>query len=91
MAESADPILAASSDRLCLFPLRYPDLWDMYKRASAAVWFSEEVDLAVWPSQGMRSLGSVRISGSLCSGLFRPAALVGLARPAQDRPFLDRG
>lgn len=46
MAESTDPILAASSDRLCLFPLRYPDLWDMYKRASAAVWFSEEIDLA---------------------------------------------
>ena len=46
MAEGDDPILAASSDRLCLFPLRYPDLWDMYKRASASVWFSEEISLA---------------------------------------------
>ena len=45
MAES-DPILAPSSARLQLFPIKYPDLWQMYKNAEASFWTSEELILA---------------------------------------------
>ena len=42
----ADPILTPSTGRFCLFPIRYPDLWDMYKTAEAATWTAGEIDLA---------------------------------------------
>ena len=41
-----DPILVPSHDRFCTFPIRYRDLWDMYKKAEASFWTVEEVDLA---------------------------------------------
>ena len=43
---SLDPILDPSSDRLQLFPIRYPDLWQAYKNTVASFWTVEEVDLS---------------------------------------------
>ena len=41
-----DPILTPAPGRDCLYPLRYPDLWKLYKDASSGVWFAEEIDLS---------------------------------------------
>jgi len=32
--------------RFVLFPIKYSDVWDMYKKAQASFWSTEEVDLA---------------------------------------------
>ena len=41
-----DPILAPSTSRFTTFPIRYPDLWALYKKAVASFWTVEEIDLA---------------------------------------------
>ena len=39
-------ILQENRDRFVLFPLKYNDIWDMYKTAEHAFWTAEEIDLA---------------------------------------------
>jgi ribonucleotide reductase beta subunit family protein with ferritin-like domain len=41
-----DPILAQSTARFTTFPIRYPDLWSLYKKAVGSFWTVEEIDLA---------------------------------------------
>jgi ribonucleotide reductase beta subunit family protein with ferritin-like domain len=41
-----DPILAPSPSRFTTFPIRYPDLWALYKKAIGSFWTVEEIDLA---------------------------------------------
>ncbi len=41
-----EPILAPSSSRFTTFPIRYPDLWALYKKAIGSFWTVEEIDLA---------------------------------------------
>ena len=31
--------------RFVLFPIKYPDIWEMYKKAEASFWTAEEIDL----------------------------------------------
>ena len=40
-----DPILATSTARYTTFPIRYPELWALYKKAIASFWTVEEIDL----------------------------------------------
>jgi len=40
-----EPILKQTNDRFVLFPIKYPDIWDMYKKAMASFWTAEEIDL----------------------------------------------
>jgi len=40
-----DPILAPSTARFTTFPIRYTDLWALYKKAIASFWTVEEIDL----------------------------------------------
>jgi ribonucleotide reductase beta subunit family protein with ferritin-like domain len=42
----ADPILTPSTARFTTFPIRYPDLWALYKKAIGSFWTVEEIDLA---------------------------------------------
>jgi ribonucleotide reductase beta subunit family protein with ferritin-like domain len=42
----AEPILAPTTSRFTTFPIRYHDLWDLYKRGIESNWTVEEVDLA---------------------------------------------
>lgn len=44
--EALEPLLAESSDRFCMFPVRYQEIWKMYKMAEASFWTAEEVDLS---------------------------------------------
>ena len=41
-----EPILQPSTDRFVLSSIRYPDIWQMYKRAEACFWTAEEFDAA---------------------------------------------
>ena len=41
-----EPILRQSSDRYTLFPIKYPDVYEMYKRHVDSFWRAEEVDLS---------------------------------------------
>jgi ribonucleotide reductase beta subunit family protein with ferritin-like domain len=45
-SELEDPILTPSTSRFTTFPIRYPDLWALYKKAIASFWTVEEIDLA---------------------------------------------
>ncbi len=40
-----EPLLDESNDRFVLFPLKYNDVWEMYKKAMASFWTAEEIDL----------------------------------------------
>jgi ribonucleotide reductase beta subunit family protein with ferritin-like domain len=42
----SDPILTPSNSRFTTFPIRYPDLWALYKKAIGSFWSVEEIDLA---------------------------------------------
>jgi len=39
-------ILQENSDRFVLFPIKYRDIWEMYKKAEHSFWTAEEIDLA---------------------------------------------
>ncbi|EFA74725.1 ribonucleotide reductase small subunit [Heterostelium album PN500] len=41
-----EPILKENKDRFVLFPIKYADIWQMYKKAEASFWTAEEIDLA---------------------------------------------
>jgi len=41
-----EPMLAENAGRFVLFPIQYPDIWEMYKKAEASFWTAEEIDLA---------------------------------------------
>ncbi len=43
--KNLEPLLDESNDRFVLFPLKYADIWDMYKKAMASFWTAEEIDL----------------------------------------------
>lgn len=46
MAEVTEPILKENKDRFVLFPIKYNDIWAMYKKAEASFWTAEEIDLS---------------------------------------------
>lgn len=39
-------LLAPNDDRFVLFPIKYHDIWDLYKKAEASFWTAEEIDLS---------------------------------------------
>lgn len=41
-----EPILVENKDRFVLFPIKYKDIWEFYKKAEASFWTAEEIDLA---------------------------------------------
>lgn len=45
-AVSTDPLLAPNSQRFVLFPIKYHEVWEMYKKHEASFWTVEEVDLS---------------------------------------------
>ncbi|KAK7007629.1 ribonucleotide reductase small subunit [Favolaschia claudopus] len=41
-----EPILTATMQRFTLFPIKYPEIWAMYKQAVSCFWTPEELDLS---------------------------------------------
>merc|ERR1719207_112404 len=48
--EVSEPILRDNPDRWVMFPIKYHEVWEMYKKQEASFWTAEEIDL----SQDMR-------------------------------------
>ncbi|KAL8490737.1 hypothetical protein ACS0TY_022652 [Phlomoides rotata] len=44
--EWEEPILMKQHHKYCMYPIEYPQLWEMYKKAQASFWTAEEVDLS---------------------------------------------
>ncbi|KAL7418947.1 Ribonucleotide-diphosphate reductase (RNR), small subunit [Cryptotrichosporon argae] len=44
--EADEPLLKESSSRFVLFPIKYREIWQMYKQAQASFWTAEEINLA---------------------------------------------
>lgn len=36
--EEEEPLLKEQNQRFCMFPIRYKQLWEMYKKAEASFW-----------------------------------------------------
>ena len=41
-----EPLLKENPNRFVIFPIQWPDIWQMYKKAEASFWTVEEVDLS---------------------------------------------
>ncbi|KAK0385789.1 hypothetical protein NLU13_6966 [Sarocladium strictum] len=44
--ESDEPLLQENPARFVLFPIKYHEIWQMYKKAEASFWTAEEIDLS---------------------------------------------
>lgn len=44
--EKQEPLLNVDADRFTLFPIKYHEIWQAYKRAEASFWTAEEIDLS---------------------------------------------
>ena len=44
--DADEPILKDNPGRFVIFPIKYPEVWTMYKKAQASFWTAEEIDLA---------------------------------------------
>ena len=38
VAKVAEPLLDPNDDRFTMFPIKYGDIWEMYKKAEASFW-----------------------------------------------------
>jgi ribonucleoside-diphosphate reductase subunit M2 len=43
---SDEPLLQENPGRFVLFPIKYHEIWQMYKKAEASFWTAEEIDLS---------------------------------------------
>ena len=41
-----EPLLESNKSRFVLFPIKYDDIWQMYKKAESSFWTAEEIDLS---------------------------------------------
>ena len=41
-----EPLLTEEPSRLSIFPLKYHNIWELYKKAQASFWVAEELDLS---------------------------------------------
>ena len=84
-----EPLLVSSPNRFVILPIRYHEIWTMYKKALASFWTTEEVDLR-------RDKGAARSSaqwhGAAAAGLRQGAGAGGrqgaaerARRPAEGR------
>merc|ERR1712176_201446 len=46
MGEKSDPLLMENPHRFVMFPIQYPEVWEMYKKHEASFWTAEEIDLS---------------------------------------------
>src|SRR6478609_507735 len=46
MAEETELLLRENKDRFVILPIKYPAIWEMYKKCEASFWTAEELDLS---------------------------------------------
>jgi len=42
----AEPILADDEQRYCLYPIKYPEIWEAYRKHKQMFWTAEEIDFS---------------------------------------------
>lgn len=47
MIAEVETLLAENKDRFVILPIKYPEVWKMYKKAEASFWTAEEIDLSL--------------------------------------------
>jgi len=45
-AQFEEPLLKENNGRFVIFPIKYHDIWEFYKKAEASFWTAEEIDLS---------------------------------------------
>jgi ribonucleoside-diphosphate reductase beta chain len=46
MKEETELLLKENKDRFVILPIKYPEIWEMYKKCEASFWTAEEIDLS---------------------------------------------
>ncbi len=46
MTEETELLLKENKDRFVILPIKYPAIWEMYKKCEASFWTAEEIDLS---------------------------------------------
>lgn len=46
MKEETEILLKENKDRFVILPIKYPAIWEMYKKCEASFWTAEEIDLS---------------------------------------------
>lgn len=46
MSQDTEEVLLQDDNRLTIFPIKYPEIWDMYQKAVSAFWVPEEIDFS---------------------------------------------
>ena len=44
--QQEEVLLKENKDRFVLLPIKYPEIWEMYKKTEASFWTAEEIDLS---------------------------------------------
>ena len=44
--DKTEPLLTPDENRFVMFPIKYNDVWDMYKRQMDCFWRAEEINFA---------------------------------------------
>jgi len=58
--ERQDPLLQENPRRWVMFPIKYPAVWEMYKKHEASFWTAEEIDLSQDTKDWERLTGNER-------------------------------
>ena len=45
MAQETELLLRENKERFVILPIKYPKIWEMYKKHEASFWTAEEIDL----------------------------------------------
>ncbi|MDF2431718.1 MAG: ribonucleoside-diphosphate reductase beta chain [Mucilaginibacter sp.] len=46
MEQETELLLKENKDRFVILPIKYPEIWEMYKKCEASFWTAEEIDLS---------------------------------------------
>src|ERR1700751_1104267 len=46
MKQENEVLLRENKDRFVILPIKYPEIWEMYKKCEASFWTAEEIDLS---------------------------------------------
>jgi ribonucleoside-diphosphate reductase subunit M2 len=46
LEENFEPLLNENPNRFTVFPIKYPNLWELYKKSQMSNWTAEEIDLS---------------------------------------------
>ena len=64
-----EPILRENTEKYTMFPLTYPDIFEMYKKQVDSFWRTEEIDL----SRDLVDWAKLKIFRNLLYPIFRKA------------------